>query len=455
MRYRSHRSHDQGVVYMSLQAYFTYKDSGEKWLGKIPDHWNCMPGRRIFIQRRESALEGDEQLSATQQYGVIPQQKFMELQDQKVVLALGGIDNFRHVEPDDFVISLRSFQGGIERSKYSGCVSPAYTVLRAAQSVTPSYWAFLFKSERYIAALQTATDGIREGKSISYEQFGRISVPVPPVDEQAAIANFLEIESTNINNLIAEQQRLIELLKEKRQAVISHAVTKGLNPDTPMKDSGIEWLGVVPVHWAVVGLTKYLASVVDYRGRTPTKVDAGVFLVTARNIRDGLIDYMASEEFIADDEYEEVMRRGKPEPGDVLFTTEAPLGQVANVDRSDIALAQRIIKLRGLAGILDNFFLKYWMMGAFCQADMERLATGSTALGIKGSKVGQLRLCLPPINEQELIVTYLDRELSKIHLLSVQIAHGIQLLQERREALISAAVTGKIDVRGLLEKEVA
>ncbi|MBL9154115.1 MAG: restriction endonuclease subunit S [Verrucomicrobiales bacterium] len=434
---------------MSFPRYPEYKESGVEWLGEVPAHWDVTPGRRLFRQDRTPALPEDEQLSATQKYGVIPQKLFMELEDQKVTLALSGLENFKHVEGGDFVISLRSFQGGIERSEHAGCVSPAYTVLKPDSSLHGRFWSYLLKSKGYIEALQSMTDGIRDGKSISYGQFGAILIPTVPTAEQTAIAAFLDRETAKIDALVAEQRRLIELLKEKRQAVISHAVTKGVNPDAPMKDSGIEWLGEVPAHWDIAGLTKYIPVLVDYRGRTPTKVDDGVFLVTAKNIRDGKIDYSASEEFIAENEYEDVMRRGKPEIGDVLFTTEAPLGQVANVDRRDVALAQRIIKFRGEPGVLDNYFLKYWLMGTFAQSDMEQLATGSTALGIKGSKVGQIRLCLPPYNEQVSIARFLDDELDNLDTLTAEAQRAIDLLQERRSALISAAVTGQIDVRHL------
>jgi type I restriction enzyme S subunit len=214
-----------------------------------------------------------------------------------------------------------------------------------------------------------------------------------------------------------------------------------------MKHSGVEWLGEVPEHWEVAGLTKYLESLVDYRGRTPTKVDDGILLLTARNIKDGYIDYNASEEFISRDEYDDVMRRGLPGIGDVIFTTEAPLGQVANLDRTDIALAQRVVKFRGKNRILDNYFLKYWILGALCQSTLVKLATGSTALGIKGSKIGQVPLVIPPYIEQKSIVAYLDRQVAGIQTLSVECEQAIALLQERRTALISAAVTGKIDVR--------
>jgi len=239
---------------VSFRCYPEYKDSGVEWLREVPTHWEVRPGRRIFAQKREPARESDEQLSATQKYGVVPQKLFMEREDQKVTLALGGLENFKHVEADDFVISLRSFQGGIERSLYVGCVSPAYTVLRFKGIQNGAFYGYLLKCGIYIEALQSVTDGIRDGKNVGYDQFGRIQLPIPDLEEQASIAAFLERETAKIDALVTEQEKLIELLVEKRQALISHTVTKGLKADARLKDSGVEWLGQMPAHWTVTPL---------------------------------------------------------------------------------------------------------------------------------------------------------------------------------------------------------
>lgn len=251
---------------MSFPRYERYKDSGVEWLGEISEHWSVLPGRRLFGQKREPSLPSDAQLSATQKYGVIPQSLFMAREDQKVVLALSGTEAFKHVEQEDFVISLRSFQGGIERSKFSGCVSTAYTVLRATKPIDPDYWAYLLKSDSYISVLSSTTDGIREGKSISYDQFGDLTLPNPPLSDQRDVSTFLDNETAKIDGLIEEQRRLIDLLKEKRQAVISRAVTKGLNPNAPMKDSGVYWIGMIPAHWEVAPIKRWFATV---SGGTP------------------------------------------------------------------------------------------------------------------------------------------------------------------------------------------
>lgn len=211
------------------------------------------------------------------------------------------------------------------------------------------------------------------------------------------------------------------------------------------KDSGLEWLGKIPEDWEVVGFKKCLEPIVDYRGRTPEKVDEGVFLITARNIKNGKIDYEVSQEFVRESEYDLIMSRGKPRIGDLLFTMEAPLGEVATVDRTDIALAQRIIKICGVKKILRNDFLKYWIMSSLFQQDLYRFATGSTAVGIKSSKLSQLHVIVPPLEIQNSIVRYIDEKTAlidkKIGLLQAKKV----TFQELKNLLVNEAVTKGLD----------
>jgi len=207
------------------------------------------------------------------------------------------------------------------------------------------------------------------------------------------------------------------------------------------KDSGVEWFGRVPSHWRVAGFKKYLHSIVDYRGKTPNKTDDGVLLVTARNIKNGLLDYGLSQEFIATEDYDDVMSRGKPNIGDLLFTTEAPLGEVANVDKTDIALAQRVIKFCGKKNDLDNYYFKYLVMSQEFQQSLYLFASGSTVKGIKAERFVYLRKLLPALNEQQNIANFLDHETAKIDTLVEKQQQLIKLLKEKRQAVISHAVT--------------
>ncbi len=207
------------------------------------------------------------------------------------------------------------------------------------------------------------------------------------------------------------------------------------------KDSGVDWFGNIPSHWRVAGFKKHIASIVDYRGKTPIKTDAGVLLVTARNIKNGKLDYSLSQEYIAPDDYDDVMSRGKPEIGHVLFTTEAPLGEVANIDRVDFALAQRVIKFDGLYDDLNNYYFKYLIMSEEFQQSLNLFASGSTVKGIKAERFVYLRNLLPSYEEQQKIANFLDYETAKIDTLIAKQEKLIELLKEKRQTVISHAVT--------------
>lgn len=207
------------------------------------------------------------------------------------------------------------------------------------------------------------------------------------------------------------------------------------------KASGVEWLGDVPEHWDLLPFTKYVAEKSDYRGKTPEKQPNGVFLVTARNVRMGFIDYESSQEFVAEEDYDEIMRRGLPKKGDILFTTEAPLGNMAIVDREDVALAQRIIRFRMNRARFDSQFTLFAMMSDYFQLQLQSLSTGSTAEGLKASKLPILRLIAPPHSEQQAIAEFLDRETGRIDRLVAKKRELIERLKEKRTALISRTVT--------------
>ncbi|MGO4295827.1 restriction endonuclease subunit S [Glutamicibacter sp. MCAF14] len=282
--------------------------------------------------------------------------------------------------------------------------------------------------------------------SMTQGDLGSIKVPLPSLVQQQSIVVFLDRETAQIDDLIIKQERLIELLAEKRQATITYAVTRGLDPTAPTNPSSVPWLGDIPSHWTEKPMCHFMAGRVDYRGATPKKTDDGIFLVTAKNVRKGYLDYEASTEYVGVDDYDNVMSRGRPALGDILMTMEAPLGNFALVDDPGVALAQRVIKFRPKAELIPEFSV-YAMNSPYFQAQLEERATGSTALGLKASKLIELRLVAPSITEQQRIVDYLDSRTGRIDALIRRSETAVKLLSERRSALISAAVTGKIDTR--------
>ncbi|WP_286862790.1 MULTISPECIES: restriction endonuclease subunit S [Acinetobacter] len=433
------------------QAYAEYKDSGVEWLGEIPCHWDLKPIKYLFEIINGSTPKSGEETFWDGEITWITPSDLSKLRSQVIgesirTITKKGLDSCGTslVPSDTIILSCRAPIGSLAVTSKEACTNQGCkSLVKKYDLSTKFFYYYLSISTKQLNNLGRGTTFLE----LSSDELGSYALGIPNAEEQTQIANFLDHETAKIDNLIQQQQQLIELLKEKRQAVISHAVTKGLDPNVPMKDSGVEWLGEVPEHWIVAGFKKYLSSIVDYRGKTPEKVDEGIFLVTARNIKKGKIDYSLSQEYVSDNDYDQIMSRGSPLIGDVLFTTEAPLGEVSQVDRTDIALAQRIIKFRGQDNVLDNTFLKFFMMSTSFQDSLMTFASGSTALGIKAERLGYLKQLIPPLNEQQEIVKHIEKCVHQFDGLEKKMRDAISLMQERRTALISAAVTGKIDVR--------
>lgn len=431
------------------RIYPRYKNSHSEWLGHIPSDWEVFDGKRIFKNRRELALACDEQLAASQKYGVVPQSLMMELNDSKVMLALKGTSSFRHVEKNDFVISLRSFEGGIEHSNYEGCVSPAYTVLSATKEISPRFYRHLFKCRAYVSALQATTDSLRDGKSITFEQFGAIPLVLPPVKEQESIADFLDHETAKIDTLIEKQQQLIKLLKEKRQAVISHAVTKGLNPNAPMRDSGIEWLGKVPAHWESKRF-KFLCDriIAGPFGSSITKdmyVQHGYRVYGQEQVIPN--DFSIGDYYISEQDYAGLSRYAVSS-GDVLISCVGTFGKIAVFpeEAEPGIINPRLIKAE-IISRCNPYYVREFLKSEIVFKQFELLSRGGTMGVINISILNEILVAVPPINEQDEIVQYIQKQELKFGRLVDQANNAVELLKERRTALISAAVTGKIDVR--------
>ena len=431
------------------KAYAEYKDSGVEWLGEIPVDWSVFSGKRIFKNTRKPATSTDQQLAASQKYGVIPQTLMMELNDAKVMLALKGTDSFKHVDKNNFVISLRSFEGGIEHSLYSGCVSPAYTVLLASKTIHYKYFKYLLKCSPFVSALQASTDSLRDGKSITYEQFGAIPLACPELNEQCQIANFLDHETAKIDNLIEEQKTLIRLLQEKRQAVISHAVTKGLNPDAPMKDSGVEWFDQSPEHWKI-GKLGYYAKITN--GATPSRenmsywTDGSIGWLNSSKVNDVYIT--EANQFITPLAVSKTSVQ-KVEPDDLVMaiTGEGQTrGRVA-ICTIEATINQHLAAISLTSSEISYKYLFHYLVSQYERIRYESAGAGSTKGAITCGDIASFPVPVPSNKGQDEIVLYIEQKVSKFDILINLASEQVRLATERRTALISAAVTGKIDVR--------
>lgn len=336
-------------------------------------------------------------LAITQDQGAVPREQI----DYNITVTDKSLTSYKIVEAGDFIISLRSFQGGIEYSRFKGICSPAYIVLRKKKKeIIDYYYKYFFKTENYIRSLNKDLEGIRDGKMISYNQFSSIKIPFPDFNEQKKIAMCL----SSIDELIDAESKKLEILEKHKKGLMQKlfpADGKTMPEWRFPKFQGCE-------AWKESTISE-IASYVDYRGRTPVKSKDGIFLITAKNIKMGYIDYNASKEYISQEQYLTVMSRGKPQIGDVLITTEAPCGNVAQIDKADVALAQRVIKYRGHKDKINNTFLKYVLLSPVFQNELKKNISGGIVSGIKGSVLHKMSVKYPvDLLEQQKIVDCLS-----------------------------------------------
>lgn len=410
-------------------GYGSYRFSGAGWLREIPAHWGVTNGRRIFSQRKDRAYLGDQELTVSQKHGVIPKAQFVKLEGRKVVEVIQDASILKHVERGDFVISMRSFQGGLEFSDHTGCVSSAYVALRPTAPICAKYYAYLFKSIDYIQALQSTSNLVRDGQALRFENFTLVPLPQLKVREQQQIAAYLDVHTSKIDALIEKQGRMIETLEERRQAVISHAVTKGLNPNARMVNSGVAWLGFMPEHWAAVPLG-YLSRVETGNRDTKNAKSEGAFPFFVRSQTIERIDSYTHDT-------EAILTAGDG----------AGVGKVFHHYAGKFSAHQRVYIMSKFRGTVGKY-LFYYFSSLFAKVALDGSAK-STVDSLRRPLITGFLVTRPPVQEQEEIIEYLDHETASIDALSTKAREMIDVLKERRQALISAAVTGKIDVRGL------
>lgn len=224
------------AVTRGLDPSVPFKASGISWLGDIPKHWDVLPSKALFKHRKEKALSEDEVLTASQAHGIISRKEFMATEGRRVMQVITGADILKHVEPNDFVMSMRSFQGGLEWSRVRGAISSAYVMLIPSANVHPPYFAYLLKSVAYIAALRRTSDLVRDGQALRYANFGQVPLPLVPLSEQKNIADSLDKSVSAIIKAISQLEREIELLREYRTRLISDVVTGKLDVREAVKN---------------------------------------------------------------------------------------------------------------------------------------------------------------------------------------------------------------------------
>jgi type I restriction enzyme, S subunit len=422
-----------------LRPYPEYKVVGVPWLRQIPAHWEISRSKRLFAARKELALPGDVQLSATQAYGVIPQSDFEARVGRRVVRISMHLEKRRHVEKDDFVISMRSFQGGLERAWASGAIRSSYVVLKAQTGVDVGYFAHLFKSHGYIRALQATADFIRDGQDLNFSNFASVDLPLPPLAEQAIMGRFLYHANRSIDRFIRAKRRLIALLNEQKQAIIHRAVTRGLNPNVPVRDSGMPWLAEVPAHWEMMPNRAFLRIRKNIVGKQSGKhvlLSLTMKGIVPRDMENPTGKFPA--EF---DAYQVVL------PGDLVFcffdVDETPRTVGQSHLSGMITGAYTVFECREpeIAAFLFRFYLTMdnGKLLKPLYTGLRKVIPKQTFLAAKTP--------IPPPHEQRAIVEFVDAEFKKIDVAIDRAECEIALIREYRTRLLVDVVTGQLDVR--------
>ncbi|MFG6139057.1 restriction endonuclease subunit S [Halomonas sp. B23F22_10] len=432
----------------TFPAYPEYKDSGVEWLGEVPAHWQVERNKRMFrIVSRPVGKSGSQyQLLSLTLRGVVPR----DLDGKGKYPA--EFDTYQVVQPGDVVFCLFDIDETPRTVGYSslhGMITGAYSVAKALPESHPGYVYYYYYHIDLRKGLRPFYTGLR--KVVRPETFSNLEMPCPPVLEQVAISNFLDHETARIDALVEEQQRLIALLKEKRQAVISHAVTKGLDPDVLMKDSGVEWLGKVPAHWEVCKLGHVCRLQGGYAFNSSRFSQDGVTIVRMNNLKRGRLDLENSVKIPPEDCDSRFQLAG----GDILYGMSGSigdtgsLGNYAIVNRDDLPaqLNQRVGRFVLERGLLGNYLELVIQSSSFYEQVLDQV-TGTAQFNVSSDQVESCKIAFPEMEEQELIAQGVQARLVKMDRLMELAADQIHYLQERRSALISAAVTGKIDVRG-------
>jgi len=428
----------------TFPTYPAYKESGVEWLGEIPEHWEAVRMRFLFRDVSVKNKPEEKLLSVTQDKGVIPRTWVKN----RMVMPSGSLESFKFIQKGDFAISLRSFEGGLEYCHHDGIISPAYTVLKKKNGLIDIFYKYLFKSFSFISEIQTSVVGIREGKNISYPELSYSLLPIPSPSEQTAIANFLDAKTTKIDQAIAQKEKMIALLKERKQIVIQNAVTKGLDPNVKMKDSGVEWIGEIPEHWEVkklFGICRFVRGNSSFSKDELLSNGEYVALQYGKTYKVNGID--ENYEFYVNNEF--YKNSQIVNYGDVIFISTSEtiedLGHSVFYKRRDFGLlGGEQISLKPKSDIINPNYL-YFSTKVFSK-ELRKYATGIKVFRFNVNDLKTIYTPVPSKHEQKIIIQHIESKSKKIDQ-AIALQHTqIKKLKEYKATLIDNAVTGKLKV---------
>ena len=441
------------------KPYPAYKPSGIGWLGVIPKHWE-IKRLKYVADLNPKASEG-RKLDSTTEVSFVPMESVGEYGglDLSLTKELADVgDGYTYFADGDVLVAkitpcFENGKGSLAEGLVNGVAfgTTELHVLRCGSELDRGFAFHLTLTDAFRKLGEAEMYGAGGQKRVPESFVTNLKHPIPPLPEQRAITAFLDRETAKIDALVSKKERLIELLREKRTALISHAVTKGLDPTVPMTESGVEWLGEIPTHWEIKRLKHMVGKIGS--GKTPRggaeRYEAeGVMLLRSQNVHFGGL--ILTDVAYIDTDTDNEMSGSRVQEGDVLLNiTGASLGRscVARLKNTDANVNQHVCILRTDQQRDEPEFLAYSMESNSLQGQIFNSENGVSRDALNFEQIGDLTFARPGIREQHAIATFLDRETAKLDALAAKVEEAIARLKEFRIALISAAVTGRIDVR--------
>lgn len=430
-----------------MEKYDSYKDSGVQWLGEIPSHWEMKRWRFLMVENTKKNSDSRVRRQLQFRYGDIVR-KANQSEESDV---LDTISKYIVVEPNDIMINGLNLNYDfvsqrVAQVKEEGAITSAYISLRPTNIACSRYYTYFLKSMDSKKMFHGMGTGIR--LTLSYNELKNHFIPRPSIEEQEAIANYLDAATSKIDEAISQQQKAIDLLNERKQIIINNAVTKGLNPNVKMKDSGVEWIGEIPEHWEVVPI-KRVVDVRDGTHDTPIYIDSNENaypLITSKDFIDDSISY-ADAKWISQNDYMEIDKRSHVAKYDVLTSMIGGNIGKSVIKNDDTPIAIKNVALFRCKGdyYLSKFIL-FYMQGGFIKTQVDLLSRGGAQAFLGLNDMRNLVFFDIPRENMISIVKELEKQVYKLEIAVKSAMKRISFLQERKQIIINEVVTGKVKV---------
>ena len=430
-----------------MKQYDSYKDSGVEWIGKIPSHWEVLPLKRCAKIKTGSTPSTKENKYYDSEDinwftpGDIVGGPIIEA--EKKISKIAFLDGACRIFPANsiYFVGIGSI-GKVAYCEIEASANQQINVIMPYSRANYKFLTYFLKSQEQLLVLSANSVTL---PIINQERMGLLLISLPPKSEQINISSYLDRKCGEIDKAIATQEKRVELLKELRQNIITQAVTRGINPNAPLKNSGVEWIGEVPEHWKVMKMNHALRSIADVNHYMPDSVSEGYPYIMTGDLKEYLSEIdLDSCKQISEKDYKELIVKCKAQKGDVIFARYATIGTVCYVDvDKDFVVSYSCVTIKPNSSILDGLFLFYYLQTHTFFEDVSQSINSNTQGNVGIESLSASRLIVPPLSEQQEIVSYIESKTARLDASIEKAEHQIELLQELKQSIITEVVTGK------------